>query len=104
MTEKEYKEKVRKMVYDHCAPGIEKFKKAETLQYIFNGIIEDAKREFSTGNSQRAKFLVDAAKAFRNAALTIFMGHPEYDELKVLSILAPSEDVKLMCEQFSEID
>lgn len=92
------------MVYDYCAPGIEKFSESQFLKFIFNGIIDDAKREFATGNTQRAKYLVDAAKAFRKAALTIFMAHPEYDELKVLSKLAPSEEVKLMCEQFSEID
>lgn len=91
------------MVYDHCAPGIEKFKNAESLQNIFNAIIEDAKRELAAGSSQRAKFLVDAAKAFRNAALTIFMAHPEYDEMKVLAILAPSEAIRSMCNHYSKI-
>lgn len=104
MTHEEYEEKVRKMVNDYCAPGIEKFKEAETLQFIFNGLIEDAKKQYQVGNVGAADFFANGAKAFRNAALSIFMAHPDYNEMQVLAMLAPSKEIKSMCEQISEIE
>lgn len=102
MTEQEYKEKVRKMVEDYCAPGIEKFNNAKMLQDIFNGLIADAKKRLALGDIKNAKFFVDGAKCFRETALSIFMAHPDYDEWRVMAELAPTKDIKLVCEYYSE--
>lgn len=86
------KEKIYEAVKRRVQPGIDKFNNSVLIRGIYEGMIGDAKKIFPT-NRERAITWVNAMKAFRDAALWIWMANPDFDEFQVLEKLLPNGEL-----------
>lgn len=86
------KEKLYEAVKKRVQLGIDKFYNATVIRDVFDKGIEEAKAAFPK-NRKTAEKWVNAMKAFRDAALIIWMQNPDYDEFQVLEKLMPNGEL-----------